>query len=107
MWGKAGATNTEVVKALLECGDTSPRAPFHGAPNMTLEQSVMMSLCMEADGFRSNYENSTEGFCKRNSSVNPPILACRRGTQAPARNVNKRINSVFCHVYPKADVCAP
>lgn len=104
-WHKAGATNTEVVKALLECGDTSPRAPFSGAPAMTANEVVLMKLCMQESGFTADYDASAEGYCK--SEPLPRSTACELGTQAPAREVNKRLSSAFCHFYPRADACAP
>ena len=103
-WHKTGATNTEIVIALLECGDTSPRAPFRDAPDMTLNEVVLMKICMEANGFTSDLYGSSQSYCKR---LNSPPPACQLGTPAPLRDVNKRLNSVFCRTYVRADVCIP
>ena len=104
-WHKVGATGDEVTKALLECGDVSPRATrFKGEPTMTQNESVLMRLCMEANGFTSDFEDSSKGFCK---GWHSPPPACQPGTPTPARDVNMRLSSAFCHAYPKAHVCIP
>jgi hypothetical protein len=106
LWHKTGATNDEITKALLECGSVSPRtARFKNEPRMTPNENVLMRLCMEANGFTSDFENSSKGFCKRWSSES--LQACRPGTPAPARDPNKRISSEFCHAFPRAKVCIP
>lgn len=104
LWHKAGSSNTEIVKALLECGDTSPRARFNTDPGMTRNETALMLLCMEASGFTSDFDHSSKGFCK---SLQSQPWACQGDTPAPSRDVNRRLNSAFCHAYPKADVCVP
>jgi hypothetical protein len=106
LWHKAGATSSEITKALLECGDVSPRrSRFNNEPKMTPNEIVLMDLCMAASGFTSNFDDSADGYCKRWPGPKPS--ACAPGTPAPARDVAKRLNSAFCHAYPKADVCTP
>jgi hypothetical protein len=104
-WRKSGATNTEIVKALLECGDSSPRARFNGDPGMTPNEIVLSILCMEASGFTSDFDDSAKGFCQGWSDLK--LSGCQPGTKAPTRDVNRRLDSAFCHAYPKADVCIP
>lgn len=79
-------------------------APVLRGATMTQNESVLMRLCMEANGFTSNFEDSSKGFCK---GWHSPPPACQPGTPAPARDVNMRLSSAFCHAYPKARVCIP
>lgn len=110
-WHKEGATSTEITRALLECGVQQPRAPLplsarNNLPSFTPNDGALAAHCMEASGFKSDYEGSWHGYCAgwHNVSQYP---ACASDAPAPQRNVRKRLNSEFCRVYPRADVCIP
>jgi hypothetical protein len=101
-WRKTGATNTGIVAALLECGVPDPRGPDHRIRvDRTPDEVALSKLCMENAGFVSDREDSWSGYCKYFKAID----SCRKGTQAPHRDINKRLNSQFCQVFPRADVC--
>ena len=101
-WRKNGATNTEIVAALLECGMPSPRGPNHKIRvTMTAGDIALYKLCMEHAGFTPDYDDSWEGYCKNFKEVD----SCKPGTLPPTRDINKRLNSQFCKEFPHADVC--
>ena len=98
-WVKPGATEADVGKALLECGANpmmDKRYP------VTLNEAVLAALCMEANGFKSNLDGPW-----RNAFCIDGAPACRPGTPAPLRDPNKRINSVYCHDFPRSSACRP
>lgn len=101
---KAGASELEVQKALLECGYESPL----GDSRNDLNNGVIMNRCMEKAGFIDEwYLNYTHGktFCEKH----PTIPACFLPIdQIPDRNVTKRLNSEWCTIkFPNAKACQP
>lgn len=103
-WRKPGATNTEIVVALLECGVPNPRGPNHRLRVvMTPDEVALSKLCMENAGFMSDFDDSWEGYCKNFKEIN----SCKPGARPPIRDVNKRLNSRFCEMFPRADACLP
>jgi hypothetical protein len=110
-WQKDGATNTDIVTALLECGDQQPRAllPYgvrKNLPPFTPNDEAMERHCMEAAGYVTNHDNSWRGYCGRQHD-SEQYPACAPNATIPQRSANKRLASEFCRVYPKADVCLP
>jgi hypothetical protein len=101
-WAKAGASEGDVTAALLECGFTQPRGRVPGLQErMTLDEDALALLCMEHSGFTAKYGNSYADFCRNFKGVE----ACKAGTTAPRRDVEKRLSSRFCARFPRADVC--
>lgn len=109
-WKKVGATNTEIVKTLLECGNRQPRAALpYGVrkelPPFDPNDGASERHCMEADGYVTDSDNSWRGFCRGWEDENLP--ACASNAPIPKRSVSTRLNSVFCRTYPRADACSP
>jgi hypothetical protein len=101
-WKKDGATDTEIVNALLECGVSTPRGANSKIRITTTPDEVALSrLCMEHAGFVSDFGDSWAGYCRNFRGVD----SCKTGTMAPRRDINKRLNSQFCKIFPNADVC--
>ncbi|MFK2902214.1 hypothetical protein ISP15_17945 [Dyella jejuensis] len=101
-WRKPGATDTEIVAALLECGVPTPRGPnIKVRVTMTTDEVALSKLCMEHSGFTSDFDDSWSGYCLKFKDIN----SCGLGTKAPSRDKNKRLNSQFCKSFPNADVC--
>jgi len=101
---KAGASELEVQKALLECGFESPL----GDSRNDLNNGVIMDRCMEKAGFIYEwYLNYTHGktFCEEHPTIPECFLPL---DQIPDRNVTKRFNSEWCKVkFPNAKACQP
>lgn len=102
-WSKAGASETDVASALLECGVAQPRGRVLGLQErMTPDENALALLCMEHSGFLPKYGNSYADYCSNSKDIS----SCQPGTPAPPRDVNKRLNSQFCKRFPHADVCS-
>lgn len=115
MWKKLGVTNREVVKkAMLECGHpmgaesvdwTDVERSYKAADqkqNKYIVQSVLISRCMEKDGFRYTSELGTA--CSRH----PDTPECKLPIeQIPSRDINRRLNGVYCKKFPTAELCKP
>ena len=109
---KAGrVSELEIERSLLECGIPAPNARgleairFFGgiAPEDLLELHACVDLCMQRSGFELR-----PGFtplCKER----PTLRACQpeNAHLIPTRDPERRMNSVFCKAYPKADACQP
>jgi hypothetical protein len=104
-WRKSGLSNDEVVKALLECGFKTPRGRLlhRGEGEMTLNEVASSIGCMEKNGFISNYEDSWVAYCRAVQDQRLP--ACLDRSLIFHRDVNRRLNSDFCHDFPKSNVC--
>jgi hypothetical protein len=110
-WGKNGATDTDVKKALLECG----RDPYYATEvGLGYNEYVSMCECMHKSGFEFgfgqfsgtgyNYEKWKNYQCSKQST--PPFKlptppACLPGFTPPDRSVQLRLNSKYCQYYKK------
>jgi len=102
-WEKAGASETDVIASLLECGFTQPTGRVSGLQHLlTPDEAALATLCMERSGFKAKYGNSYANFC-RNSKV---ISACQPGASSPMPNPAKRLNSQFCRSFPHSGACS-
>ena len=98
IWTKKGATEVEILEALLEC-DLLPnvRAGQYGNKN----EYVTLLLCMETSGFTSS--KGSHHFCTtfannpNNIAVGKTYLAaCQPGVAPVARSVERRLNGWYC-----------
>jgi len=98
IWKKEGATEVEVLKALLECGLLpNIMAGRHNNRN----EYVTLLMCMEASGFTST--RGSHYFCT-NYANNPYniavgetyLAACQPGVAPVARSVERRLNGWYC-----------
>jgi hypothetical protein len=101
-WSKAGEEETNVRKAMLECGYPSPNGVRDRMVSMsaTPDDVVMMYRCMTNSGYL--YDGKNYDVCGTESG----LASCQPGVPAPSRDVNKRLNSQFCKRFPHADVCS-
>jgi len=98
IWTKKGASEVEILKALLEC-DLLPNVMVghHNSKN----EYVTLLLCMEASGFTST--RGSHYFCT-NYANNPYniavgetyLAACQPGTVPAARSVERRLDGWYC-----------
>lgn len=114
---KPGATEVDVMKALLECGMVDPIGDLrlgYSNPDWNKitnkeyqelkESTTYAELCMFNDGFKLT-PKANSAVCK----VAPSLQACKpeNAHLIPIRDVNRRLNSSYCKAYPKADACQP
>lgn len=105
---KPGATENDVIKAMLECGMVDPfgylRLETGRSYQEELENTTRSELCMLNDGFKiaSGYRGS---ICREGSTYE----ACNpeNAHLIPTRDINRRLNSPYCKAYPKARACQP
>ena len=100
-WDKAGSTEADIGRALLECG-TGPIIDRRFS--FTLNEVALSRLCMEENGFR--WKNDSPWRSNICLGRTPPS-ACEAGTPAPHRDPDKRISSAYCHDFPRARGCQP
>ena len=108
LYRKNGSSDFETQKALLECGYANP---YSGVPDWSndvgyegyYEQEPLRRGCMLKDGFVDKLNN--DSLCKHpNYRLTP---ACQPDAVIPTRSIERRLNSVFCKQYPRAQVCQP
>lgn len=103
---KPGTTETDTMKALLECGHTDPLGDLRLNTDETYqektERAAFAEICMINDGFILIHRRS---LCK---SI-PTLKACNpeNAHLIPTRDINRRLNSPYCKAYPKARACQP
>ncbi|WP_154215207.1 hypothetical protein [Xanthomonas oryzae] len=103
MWSAAGASQLDVMKALLECGYPTPFGIADRNLNLFPSNNdvSLMGLCMQRSGFV--YKDKSYDFCRSFRG----LPACQPDAIIPHRELSRRINSPFCKKYTKADACAP
>ena len=112
---KPGATQLDVKRALLECGEpatTSSEFVYEKALGMRdREEQVNYRLltghCMENSGFlvlsvTGRWHTSVE-VCSRDIHKRRP--ACQPGAIIPQRSVERRLNSWWCKLETDRDYC--
>jgi len=108
-WKKRGVDQkADVERVMLECGHPmGADAPFdrdevRRNKQKYIVQSVLISRCMEKDGFRYTSELGTA--CTRH----PDTPECHLPTeQIPSRDISRRLNGVYCTKFPTAELCKP
>ena len=104
-WKKAGASDLEIRKALLECGSGVyiGKDAYELMKTLTLTQYdhglVLIKKCMLADNF--DYLGNVD-LCENQS-----IPACQPDAIVPTREVERRINGAFCRDDPYLYECQP
>lgn len=104
-WKKAGVSDLETRKALLECGSGvyAGKNAYELMKTLTLTQYdhglVLIKKCMLVDGFE--YLGNAD-LCASLS-----IPACQPDTIIPAREVERRINGAYCIDAPYLNECQP
>ena len=107
---KGGVSELELQKAVLECGSPAPYASgpdikrFFDNPSQDWpDRLATMELCMLKSGF--SFRRGLTATCKER----PTLRACQpeNAHLIPTRDPERRMNSVFCKAYPKADACQP
>jgi|SRR5690606_17001393 len=104
-WRRVGSSEDDVIRALLECGVTTPRGRIRGRDEdvaMSPGEGALAARCMEGDGFKSDYDDSWVGYCRR---WKQEIPACREDAPVRKRDTERRLNSIYCNEYPKARAC--
>lgn len=110
-WVKPGASQLDIKKALLECGDP------HYAPTGFIYQKIglktldeqlrfgfMVEACMEKAGFRQRWGGSLEKSC-RMQPIYKTYPACQPGAVIPERSVELRLNSWYCKLKTDREYC--
>lgn len=101
-WSKSGQSDLAIKKAMLECGFPG----IYDWPTWATSdknEDALMYRCMERSGF--TYLGDQNSFCDGWHKDTKPFT-CDESVPAPERDISKRINSEFCHRYPRADVCS-
>lgn len=100
-WGKMGATELDVKKALLECGDTHPA----GGPKESLNEVALVYYCMVGNGytprgFKGRIEDSTS-LCR----IHADLPICQPDALVPKPSIELRLNSRYCRQYLNYNDC--
>ena len=102
-WKKAGATELETKKMLLECGYPDPLNS--GGYAWPINDMILSDLCLQTNGFVFNSDRNWRSYmCPKNSKTNPP--ACQPNAVIPTPSIERRLNSPYCKKYPKSAPCA-
>lgn len=105
LYQKKNISVFETQKALLECGYED--VYLGGYPRNSSEeyhkQWPLRHNCMVKDGFVYTLSNTPP--CEQPATKN--YSACQPDAVIPTRSVERRLNSVFCKQYPRAQVCQP
>jgi hypothetical protein len=104
-----GASEAEIRMALLECGSNvpgefiefpSPDGKGFLMPQQRLNEIILVEKCMQNAGFAYSGD---KGTCKRWKD----LPACSPDAVIPVRSVANRLNSPFCQLVPRAEICQP
>jgi len=102
-WLKDSASDLDVKRAKLECGYTyldKSVIPF------SLKDNLFAYRCMHKAGF--TYYRSDYNFCENIKDPKIIRLCNLPLSQIPDRDVNKRLNSLYCKKYaPNSPECRP
>ena len=108
LWQKTGSSELETTKKLLECGASS----LYGNPSVSLYMQMndvqesdlrLQARCMNNLGYV--YTSDRGDICSRVGEKLKP--ACAPDAIIPTPSAERRLNSPFCKVYTKAEVCQP
>ncbi|UXV80328.1 hypothetical protein [Xanthomonas oryzae] len=104
-WSASGASQVDVMKAMLECGYTTPFRIADRELNIypSSNEVALIVRCMEGSGFL--YDGSSLNYCKDKGFRELP--ACQLDAPVRRRELSRRVNSPFCKKYTKADACKP
>jgi hypothetical protein len=110
-WVKSGASELDVKKALLECGDPAPNTTgfiYEKALGMKdldaqLNHQFLTGACMEKSGFRLRWGDTIAKYCSWDRHRHLP--ACQPGAVIPERSVERRLNSWYCKVKTDREYC--
>jgi hypothetical protein len=109
LWEKSRVViQNDIERAMLECGHPmgvgalSSREEIRRNFSELLSESARIDRCMEKDGFRYTGEMGTT--CSRH----PDTPECKLPIeQIPSRDINRRLNGVYCTKFPTAELCKP
>lgn len=113
-WHKAGATEIDIKKALLECGAPAPHSTDHtySAAGIKGNQKIMnhhylTSSCMEQAGYSHAWWGRTvQASC---TDINFPdrknFPACQLGVEIPKPSIERRLNSWHCKIKTDYSYC--
>lgn len=104
---KKGADELEVKKALMECGYPAPYYVTWQGYDLTDNQAVEYTSCMEKSGFRVTERVGRDAACYTYRNENLP--ACKPNAVIPSRSVSRRLNSAYCKEWKDEHlpVCQP
>ncbi len=107
----SGMSESEIRLALLECGSNVPgdvrefyKPGGNGflLPRLPSNDFMLVVKCMQNAGF-TNSEFKNE--CNHPNAKDLP--ACSPDAVIPLRSVANRLNSPFCQLVPRAQICQP
>jgi len=110
-WVKPGATQLDIKKALLECGDPSPATNsfiYEKALGIKdndgqLNHQFLTHACMEKSGFVYRWKYTLVDYCSWDRHKHLP--ACQPSAVIPERSVERRLNSWHCKLKTDRDYC--
>lgn len=112
-WVKAGATQLDVKKALLECGAPHPDAndfiyeKAFGVKDFDEQMShfLLTKACMERAGFADRWRSLAQSCADTNFPERQTYPACQPGAVIPERSVERRLNSWHCKLKTDREYC--
>jgi hypothetical protein len=112
-WIKAGATQLDVKKALLECGAPHPDANDFiyekalGIKDFDEQMShfLLTKACMERAGYADRWRSLAQSCADSNFPKRKTYPACQPGAAIPERSVERRLNSWHCKLKTDRDYC--
>lgn len=107
----SGMSESEIRLALLECGSNVPgdEREFYKPggngfllPGLPTNEFMLVVTCMKNAGFVNSQFEKT---CNHPNAKDLP--ACSPDAVIPVRSVANRLNSPFCQLVPRAQICQP
>ncbi len=110
LWSKAGASDLDVKKAMLECGEPTPDPTVQSFvyafglrdDDSQLNYFFLTDSCMENAGFKPHRYTVAE-YCSWDRHKHLP--ACQPGAEIPEPSVERRVNSWWCKIKTDYEYC--
>lgn len=110
VWNKQGASELDVKKALLECGDASPSSTYQmyeyafqlKSEKEIVDYILLTDACMEQYGYKENRWTFRD---KCSWSHNKHLPACQPNPNIPTPSVERRLNSWYCKIKTNYQYC--
>ncbi|MDI9071542.1 hypothetical protein [Xanthomonas oryzae] len=104
-WSAPGASQIDVMKAMLECGYPTPFSIRDRDLNIEPSSNdvVLMLRCMAGSGFF--YDGNNINVCK--GSGFRDLSACQSDVLIPRRELSRRLNSAYCKRFINSGACKP
>lgn len=105
-WSKSGATDVDIKKIILECGNYNPYGTYPENNRPSRSEMALKYYCIVNSGY--TYHNPFKGGKPDNNSWcrnNPELEVCKPGTIIPTPSSELRLNGRYCRDRLNHDEC--